>query len=644
MNKYVLTFMALCLAACLEAKVILPAFFTDNMVIQQNSMLTLPGKTKAGKQVTVKTSWDNKKYMAKAATDGSFTVQIPTPAAGGPHKITISDGEKLTLQNVMSGEVWFCSGQSNMEMPIAGWGKVMNYEQEIAEADYPSIRLLQVKKTTSYTPQDNVEMNKDGWQTCSPSTIPEFSAVAYFYARQLWKELQVPIGVIDCTWGGTPAEAWTSLGTLEQVMGFQDEAAKLKRLDFNKEALSAAYQKDMQAWKNRLSTQDAGFREGTPQWISQLQAGKEWKTMELPGYWEGKGLDGLDGIVWFQKEIEIPVEWEGKEITLHLGMIDDEDITYYNGKEIAKGAGFATPRKYQIPGTNVKAGKGIVTVRVTDFGGEGGIHGNPETLFAEVDGRKISLAGQWNYRIGVSLDELPPAPMSPEGSSYPTVLYNAMVHPFTIFPVKGVIWYQGEANVGRARQYSPLFQAMIADWRKQWNRNLPFYFVQLANYLSRQEVQPDSKWAELREAQADALCVENTGMVSAIDIGLANDIHPKNKQEVGRRLAMLALADTYGKGKYEVPAYCKHRISGNKLILSFDHEVKTGKGEPKGFIIAGPDKVFHPATATIQGKNVVLESPEVKIPVAARYGWADNPECNVYGSSGLPVAPFRTDK
>ena len=325
-------------------------------------------------------------------------------------------------------------------------------------------------------------------------------------------------------------------------------------------------------------------------------------------------------------------------------MIDDEDITYYNGKEIARGSGFATLRKYMIPAAEVKAGKGIITVRVSDFGGEGGIHGKPETLYAEMGGQKISLAGSWNCRIGLTLDEMPSAPMSPEGSSYLSVLYNGMVHPFTIFPVKGVIWYQGEANVGRDRQYSPLFQSLIADWRKQWKQELPFYFVQLANYLRSQEVQPDSKWAALREAQSDALSMEGTGMVPAIDLGVAHDIHPKNKQEVGRRLALLSLANTYQKGTFDVPTFQGYRISGNKLILSFDCEVKAATGEPKGFIMAGPDQVFHQATATIRGKEVILESPEVEIPIAARYGWADNPECNLYGTAGLPVAPFRTDK
>ena len=649
MKRIKLTILSLCVVALAQAKVTLPAFFTDHMVIQQNSVLTFPGKAKAGKQVTVKVSWDNRKYTAKAAADGNFRIEVPTPAAGGPYMITLSDGETLKLNNVMSGEVWLCSGQSNMEMPVAGWGKVMNYEQEIANADYPSIRLLQVKKTIAFTPQDNVEMNMGGWQPCSSATVPEFSSVAYFFARKLWKELNIPVGVIDCTWGGTPAEAWTSYQTLKQVMGFQDKMAQMNEANFDRDKLIAAYQEEMKDWQDLMITKDAGFLNNTPIWISALQKGKEWKTMELPGYWETKGLSGFDGTAWFQKEIEIPAEWAGKKVALNLGMIDDDEITYYNGKEIARTSGCNTMRNYTIPAELVKSGKGIITVRVLDTGGEGGFHGEAQNMYMELEGKKIPLAGAWNYRIGMSMSEMPSRPASPEfmswpTSCYPTVLFNAMINPLTVFPIKGAIWYQGENNVGFAEQYTTLFQSMITDWRKAWNTTFPFYFVQLANYLQRQEVQADSKWAALREAQIQALHLEKTGVATAIDLGEAFDIHPKNKQEVGLRLATLALADTYGKGKYEYPAYQDYRIKGRTLILTFDREVVAKGATAKAFTIAGPDKVFHPAKATLNGKEVILEAEQVEIPVAAGYGWADNPECNLYGTSGLPVIPFRTDK
>ena len=646
MRKYQLTLLSLCIVGLAQAKVVLPSFFTDNMVIQQNSTLTFPGTAKAGKQVTVKVSWNNEKYTAKAAADGKFCIEVPTPAAGGPYQIVLSDGEKTTLSNVMSGEVWLCSGQSNMEMPVAGWGKVLNYEEEVANANYPAIRLLQVKKTIAFTPQDKVEMNMGGWQECSSATVPEFSSVAYFYARQLWKELNIPIGVIDCTWGGTPAESWTSYQTLKQVMGFEDKMAQMNSLGFDKQKLVEAFQQEMEEWHKQFLTRDPGFREGIPQWTASLQTGKEWKSMELPAYWESKGLN-FDGTVWFQKEVDIPAEWNGKEVLLSLGMVDDDDVTYYNGEEIGKGFGCSTMRNYKIPASLVKTGKGIITVRAIDYGGEGGIHGDAGNLYLEANGKKISLAGNWNYHTGVSMSNIPSRPVSPESTSwptscYPTVLFNGMIHPLTTFPIKGTIWYQGENNVGQDEQYSVLFQAMITDWRKQWKQDFPFYFVQLANYLKPETVQPDSKWAALRDAQSHSLHLPNTGMACIIDIGEAYDIHPKNKQEVARRLAQLSLAKTYQKGTYEVPACIGYRISGRTLILEFDQEVVAKQGDPQGFILAGADGKYRPAKATIQGKKVILQSEEVEIPTAACYAWADNPVCNLYGKSGLPVVPFRT--
>ena len=415
---------------------------------------------------------------------------------------------------------------------------------------------------------------------------------------------------------------------------------------FRREKLVELYHREMDEWLQKFDVKDPGLKDGTPQWISALQEGNEWKPMELPAYWETRGLN-FDGTVWFQKEVEIPADWNGKEITFHLAMIDDDDITYFNGKEIGRTSGCNTVRAYQIPAALAKAGKGVITIRAIDYGGEGGIHGEPRQMYMEANGKKISLAGNWNYHIGVSMTGAPSRPLSPEGtgwptSCYPTVLYNAMIHPFTVFPIKGAIWYQGENNVGFDEQYRVLFQSMITDWRRAWKQDFPFYFVQLANYLKPEEVQPDSKWAALRDGQAHALHLPNTGMACAIDLGEDYDIHPKNKQEVGRRLAQAALAKTYNKGTYEVPAYQGYRISGRTLILSFDQEIVAREGEPKGFILAGPDGKFVPAQAIIRGKEVILQSDRIEIPTAACYAWADNPVCNLYGKSGLPVPPFRT--
>ena len=643
--------MAVALWVCtgvLQAKVVLPSVFTDNMVLQQKTDITFYGDATKNKQLTVKTGWNGKEYYTEADGQGKWSLKIPTPAAGGPYEITFSDGKKLQLKNVMIGEVWFCSGQSNMEMPVAGWGKVMNYEQEIAEAAYPAIRLFQVKKNTSLAPLKEVESTLGGWQECSSATVPEFSALAYFYARALWKELNVPIGVIDCTWGGTPAEAWTSHETLRQVMGFREEMDKLERLGFDPNRMEQAYSEERAHWQSLFTEKDKGMENGKLCWTAPSLSEEDWQTISLPGYWEGKGLKDFDGIIWFRRSLEIPAEWAGKPLTLRLGMIDDEDITYFNGVEIARGAGYMTPRTYTIPAKLVKAGKAVLAVRVSDFGGEGGIHGKAEDLYVEADGKRISLAGDWKYRIGLSLTGFPPAPISPvQSSSYPTVLFNAMVKPWTAFPIKGVIWYQGEANVGRSEQYGDLFPALITDWRRQWRSDFPFYFVQLANFMESKEIQPDSEWAALREAQTKALKLDQVGMAVTIDIGLADDIHPKNKQEVGRRLALVALAGSYGKNvSGSAPVFRNYRIKGDKMELDFGQK-QDGfqiKGTTlKGFTIAGPDRVFYPAEAMVQNGKIIVFSPEVSIPLAARYGWADNPDCNLYGENGLPVAPFRTD-
>ena len=635
------------------AKVTLPAIYSDNMIIQQQTEMTFSGTANRNADVTISPSWTKKIYTAKANSEGKWSIKVQTPKAGGPYTIVFDDGEKTELKNVLAGEVWFCSGQSNMEMPVAGWGKVMNYEQEIKDANYPNIRLFQVKKVTSFVPVNETISTMGGWQECSSATIPEFSALAYFYARQLQQTLKVPVGVIDCDWGGTPAEAWISNEALEHVIGYEELLGKMKAVGYNREKIFDIYNKESEEWKKAVLRSDKGYAEGNPDktlWTAKNFNDSDWKTMQLPAYWEKQGLTDFDGVVWFRKNVNIPKEWEGKELQLNPGIIDDEDIIYWNGEKIASGGGFNVQRHYTIPASLVKAGENTLVIRVFDTGGEGGIAGEASEMnIACPNSKQISLAGEWKYSIGFDATTLPPAPPYPDGSSFPTVLFNAMVHPWLNYPVKGIIWYQGCANVGRAEQYESLFQTLIHDWRKQFgNPDMPFYFVQLANFLTRQTVQQESPWAALREAQAQALKIEGTGMVCNIDLGEANDIHPKNKQAVGKRLAALSLAKTYGKKVAgSAPVYDRYSVNGDKVTVEFTileiGENFSPNSDIKGFTLAGPDHVWHEAQAYTENGKVIVFSDKVKMPVAVRYGWANNPECTLGTPSGLKVAPFRSD-
>ena len=633
-------------SALASAKVQLPSYFTDNMVLQQNRRLTISGTAKPKRNVTLITSWDHSSYRVRSGADGSFSFDVQTPPAGGPYSLTFTDGEKLTLNNVMVGEVWFCSGQSNMEMPMAGWGQVNNYKQEIEEANYPNIRLLQVRKTTDTEPAKEAILNYDGWQTCSPKYVEEFSSVAYFFARELWKDMQVPIGVIDCSWGGTPAEAWVSAESLALMGDFDNELNKMND-GLSQAELRANYSKEIAEWTAQFEASDAGLAKGQPSWASYAWPDDSKDVLNVPGYWEKQHLSNLDGILWYQKRVDIPASWAGKPITLSLGTIDDDDITYFDGEQVGATVGYNINRLYTIPASLVKAGTSTITVRVADTQGDGGMYGDANNVYMECNGQRVSLAGKWNYRIGLDMGkDLPVMPVSPDHSGHPAVLYNGMVYPLIKFPIQGVIWYQGESNVGRAKQYNTLFKTLINDWRRQWGINLPFYFVQISSYEQPEAVQPNSQWAFLREAQADALHLDNTGMVVTTDIGHPTDIHPKNKQEVGRRLALNALSGTYHKPMVaDAPVMTNYNIDGNRVILHFNQPLEKPTEPIKGFIVAKPNGEFVLGEATwLNPTTIAISADGVAMPMAVRYNWSDYAEGNLFDTSGLPVAPFRTDK
>lgn len=678
-------------AAMTWADVVLPGWMTSNMVLQQKTKVHLQATAKKGATVKITASWDKKtvKAVADKAT-GVFDFDLDVPSAGGPYTLTFDDGKKLLLENVMAGEVWFCSGQSNMEMPVKGWGMVNNYEQEVANANHPLIRLFQVEKVVAHTPQTKVPLgHTKGWAVCSPEMVAEFSAAAYFFAREVSEKLGIAVGVVNSSWGGTPAESWPSLEALQNVIGFQDHAKRLFATGFDEDKINQLYQDERREWMKEVFAADQGLVEGNidqAPWAATDFNETGWQTMNMPVLW-GKvdALKDFDGIVWMRKVVEIPASLAGKDLKLSLGAIDDEDVTYWNGQRIGMNSGWNRDRNYTVPGKLVKAGKNVLTIRVYDTGGDGGFYKDAKDFLVSGGNTSLSLAGDWKWKASVAAADITSSPkmtepVAPNNAWYPAGLYNSMVAPFLSMPIRGFLWYQGCSNVGRAVQYESLFQALILDWQARFNKNsevtpypkpapegprrfyqynskaIPFYFVQIANYLQRKDLQPQSGWAAIREAQRKALRLDGVGMAVNIDIGMANDIHPKNKQEVGRRLALLALNRTYGEKEFcAAPEFRQMNVVDGKAHLMFmptyGSDMLAENSDIKGFSIAGPDHVWHVAKAYYTqndnnirfGWPVVVESPEVPHPVAVRYGWADNPECTLRTVSGLPVGPFRTD-
>lgn len=645
-------FLALCLAvvasiATASATVTLPGYYSDNMVVQQDAVITIKGTSTRGGTVSVKASWSNKAYSASTDEQGHFAVELPTPEASlKPYTITVSDGDELTLSNVLVGEVWLCAGQSNMEMPVAGWGKVDDYENEVKNASFDNIRLLQVTKGITHKPMDTPHVNGGGWQVCSPQSVENFSATAYFFARQLWNMLGIPVGVIDSSYGGSPIEAWTSLGALKHVAGCEQEAAELEAIAGDEQKLLEKHERDMKRWRVEFDQADSGMDGDRPRWTGDIDDASSWYKMNVPAAMHDDGMDNYDGIVWFRKEVTLPEHWAGHDLTLHLGKVDDDDVTWFNGAVVGSTRGNTVQRTYTIPAALVTGSKAVIAVKVFDKGGTGGLLGESDSMSLTMDGETISLAGEWLYREGISLYGEHRMPQPPSSHKYLSNLYHSMVYPLRDVTFKGVIWYQGESNAFRWKYYSALFQTMIHDWRSLWKHDFPFYFVQIARWQQPQLVQPDATWAHLREAQTDALAIDGTAMVSAIDMGDPVDLHPKNKQEVGRRLAQAVLAYTYHMGTYNAPAYTgEMKVTGNTALLTFNQPLKVAGDNVEGFAIAGPDMQFHAAQAIVQGNKVMVWSPEVAMPVAVRYAWANNPPNNVRSQDGtLPLAPFRTDK
>lgn len=638
-------FLSLARAQARDTKPFLHPLFTNNMVLQRGIADPVWGWCAPGRTVSV--SINGKTAKAIAGADGKWMAHVGPLAPGGPYTLTVSGPQTVTLRNVLVGDVWICSGQSNMEFGI---GNTLGGAQEIAHASHPNIRLFLVTKTAADSPRDTVPVNaSDGhWQVCTPKTVAMggwngFSAVGYFFARDLQQSVHVPIGLIESDWGGTIAEAWTSARALSAMPDFQPAVASLQKLAAAAQN-GGTYARALAAWYARHDPGSIGNA-----WAAPALDTSAWKTMALPQFFQDAGdpdVANTNGVVWFRRTFDLPAGDAGKSAVLHL-MADDSDTTWVNGTQIGATDGFNTPRAYPIAAGLLKPAGNVVAVRVLDTGGKGGIYGDAAGLSLDVPGgTPLPLAGPWAYKLGTGLpkdDSLPAAPGS--NPNIVTVLYNGMIAPLVPFGIKGALWYQGEANAGRAKQYQTLLPTLIKDWRTRFGvGSFPFLIVQLAGW------QPGGdQWPELQEAQMmTATHVPNAGIATAVDIGDRNDIHPKNKQEVGRRLALVAEAKVYGgKNEYSGPVYRSMTVQGGAIRLMFTHlggGLAARNGGPlSGFAIAGKDGSFAPADARIEGSTVVVSSPQVPAPTAVRYAWASYPETSLYNNAGLPAFPFRTD-
>ncbi|MBS1796351.1 MAG: beta galactosidase jelly roll domain-containing protein [Acidobacteria bacterium] len=629
---FALLLFVFCLAA--QAEVRLPRIFSDNLVLQRDVPIPVWGWAKPNEKIEVR--FNGQTRATASDVNGRWSLRLAPEKAGGPYELTVAGANTVRVANVLVGEVWLCSGQSNMEWTV---GQSLNAAAELAAADNPYIREIKIGHDTSGTPRD--DFREGVWRPSSPVNTRDFSGVGYFFARKIYGELKVPVGIINSSWGGTNVETWTSREGFESSPEFREMIGRVSKLDLDtlrRASVEATFKRIEKLQGFKPSEFDAR-RFQNP---ASDDAG--WPSMNVPGQWEGQPPGNFDGVVWFRKTITLTAAESRAPAVIELAKIDDNDVTWINGTEIGRTNQWDAPRKYTVPPGVLKEGRNLIVVKVTDTGGGGGFYGDPSDVKLTLGNSAMPLAGEWKFQV----ESVRP----PSGENdFPSLLYNAMIAPLVPYAFRGVLWYQGESNADRAFQYRTAFPLLIADWRKKWGAgDFPFYFVQLATYTTPGDSNTGSPWAELREAQALTLKTPNTGMVVTTDIGNPKDIHPTNKQEVGRRLGALALNRVYGiKTVDGGPMFKALKIDGRRAILSFDDPgtglaTNAADGIIRGFETAGADGVFHEATGRIEGGTVVVESPEVAAPAAVRFGWAgDASRCNLFNKEGFPAVPFRTD-
>ena len=651
----------------LKADVKLPALFSDHAVLQKSAHVPVWGKADPEEKVIV--TLDGHTASTTTGADGRWALELDLKDSGaGPFAMTVEGKNKLALSDVVVGEVWVASGQSNMQFLLKNEGGAT---EEIAKSANPLLRQFIVTPTASKEPLDDVSGR---WMQASPENAGNFSAVAYFFSKKLQNELKVPVGVINSSWGGTHCEAWTRAEALDSVPFLKEWRENLVKKDAEYPAIKKAWLEQVTAWINDTNRQDRPTAD-TSSFCGLNVDTSSWARVNLPGEIKASRLPN-SGAVWIRKEITLP------KSTGNLGFymnIDGIEAVYWNGKKITEtkienysGSQIRNGAAYQIPAADIVEGKNVLSFRLYE-------PLSPAKFIGSIKLGQSTLDGEWLAKAEYEFSAAPtdkPAPKPLTATLTPpqnfgSSLYNGMINPLIPYAIRGVIWYQGESNANRALDYRTAFPLMISDWRKQWQRgDFPFYFCQLANYQNKINQPADQNWAFLREAQEKAFALPNTGEAILIDVGESGDIHPRNKKDPGERLARIALAKDYGqKVSHAGPMYDSLKIDGAQAIVRFrnaesglvshplpeTYVVESFKNktaplarnspgsELEGFAICGDDKKWYWANAKIAGDTVIVTSDQVPSPVAVRYAWADNPTCNLYNGDDLPASPFRTD-
>lgn len=644
MNKFKIALIALIFFPSngIFSQIKLPRLISNGVVLQRNQKVKIWGW--ASPKEKIKLQFKTKTYSVEADQDGNWTIMLPAQKAGGPYEMTLKASNEIKIQDILFGDVWICSGQSNMELPVERVKE--KYGEVIKNAENKNIRQFLVPDKYDFK-KPQTDLDSGNWVSANPLNVLEFSAVAYFFAKEIYEKQQVPIGLINTALGGSPVESWMSEEALKSFPKAYEEAQKFKNDELIKQ-IEINDKKRSDDWYALINANDQGLLDANSQWNQINIDDNDWSKMSIPGYWADQSIGKVNGAVWFRKEIEVPKEMVGKPAKLFMGRIVDQDFVYVNGEFVGTTGYQYPPRRYDVKPTILKEGKNMIAIRVINNIGNGGFVLD-KPYYLAVGNDTIDLKGEWKYKLGTEMKPL-------QGPTFirwkPVGLYNAMIAPLLNLKIKGVLWYQGESNTSNPKEYAQTFPAMINNWRTKWGQgNFPFLFVQLANFMEDYPEPRESNWAALRQSQLETLIVPNTGMAVTIDVGEWNDIHPLNKEAVGYRLALLARKMTYGETKITAssPMPSGSIFENDKAVISFTNvggglTIKNGT-ELKSFAISKDGVNFVWANAKIVGDKVEVWNEKINNPIVVRYAWDNNPAAaNLFSKEGLPATPFEVIK